>query len=263
MSADGALANPQPKAGRQWWALTTRGVGGLVRNGEIVLAIVAPAFLAICFYLPLRSIMNAYPGMDYAQFLMPIITLQSISFVTSSAAMRSSFDRTHGINTRFRTLPMPTPVPALARMSADMVLLFAALICATIVCLIMGWRPEGGVVGTAGLYGIAVAVGASLALIADAIGLLANSPEATSQALALPVLILGMLSTGFVPESQFPDWIAPFVRNQPISQFANAMRALNDGTATTSVVMPAIWWCIGLFVTGLILLVLGIRRLQR
>lgn len=248
---------------QQWWTLTSRGLGSLLRSGEVILALVAPAFLAVCFYLPLRSIMNSFPGMDYAQFLMPIITLQSISFVASSAAMRSSFDRAHGINTRFRTLPMRISIPVLARISTSLVLLGVALVCATVVCLIIGWRPEGGVSGTVGLYAIAVAVGASVALIADAIGLLASSPEATSQALALPVLILGMLSTGFVPESQFPDWIAPFVRNQPVSQFANAMRAFNDGTATPDVVLPAVWWCIGLFAVGIALLFLGVRRMQR
>lgn len=248
---------------RQWWALTLRGLGGVIRNGEIVLALVSPAFLAVCFYLPLRSIMNQTPGMDYAQFLMPIITLQSISFVASSAAMRSSFDRTRGINTRFRTMPIALPVPAMARASTNIALLIVALFCATIVCLIMGWRPGGGVAGTIGLYALALAVGACVALVADALGMLASSPEATSQALALPLLILGMFSTGFVPEDRFPEWIAPFVRNQPVSQFAAAMRAINDGTASIEVVLPALWWCLGLFSLGATMLAIGIRKVHR
>ncbi|ACY22920.1 ABC-2 type transporter [Gordonia bronchialis DSM 43247] len=263
MTTEHLLDAPHITSRQQWWALTARGLGSLLRSGEVILALIAPAFLAVCFYLPLRSIMNQYPGMNYAQFLMPIITLQSISFVASSAAMRSSFDRAHGINTRFRTMPMHISIPALARISTSLVLLAIALCCATAVCLVIGWRPQGGVSGTVGLYAIAVAVGAAVALIADGIGLLASSPEATSQALALPVLILGMLSTGFVPESQFPDWIAPFARNQPVSQFANAMRAFNENTATPSVILPAVWWFIGLFVLGAVLLYLGMRKAQR
>lgn len=248
---------------RQWWALTVRGVGGLVRNGEIVFAFVAPAFIAVCFYLPLQSIMNQYQGMDYAQYLMPIIALQSVGFVASSAALRSSVDGTKGINTRFRTLPMPHAVPALARLGADIVLLVASLICATVASLVIGWRPQGGVSGTIGLYLVALAVGVLVALIADAIGSLAGSPESTSQILGLPILVFGMLSTGMVPESQFPDWIAPFVRNQPISQFANSMRAFNDGTATFSIVSPTIWWCLGLAGLAGVLLVLAQRKQMR
>lgn len=241
-------------------ALTARGVIAMIRNGEVVFAFLAPAFLATCFYLPLRSVMDRYPGMDYAQYLMPIITLQSLAFVGATAAMRSSFDRVKGINTRFRTLPMSASVPVLARAGTNAVLLIIALACATIASLIIGWRPQGSVVETVGLYAIAIVIGLFFTLVTDAVGLLAGSPEATSQALALPVLVLGMLSTGFAPVDQFPDWIAPFVRNQPISQFANALRSLTDGTSSWAVVAPALWWCVGLGLLGVALTALAVRR---
>ncbi|GAA3697864.1 ABC transporter permease [Gordonia hankookensis] len=257
------LIRPRTRAGAQWWTLTGRGVSSMVRNGEIIFAFVAPVLLAICFYVPLRSIMNAAPGMDYADFLMPIISLQSVSFVASSAAMRSAVDATKGINTRFRTLPMPPVIPPLARMGTNTVLLVISIICATATSLVMGWRPNGGVLDTIGLFAVVLVVGVLIAVLADAVGLLSNSPEATSQALSLPILILGMLSTGFVPESQFPEWIQPFVRNQPISQFATAMRSLSDGTATLDLLTPTIWWCVGLAVAGGLLTVLGVRRVVR
>ncbi|MFL1599731.1 ABC transporter [Gordonia sp. CNJ-863] len=247
----------------QWWALTVRGLAGMTRTGEVLFALISPVFLAVCFYLPLRSIMNATPGMDYAQFLMPIITLQAVGFMASSAAMRSAFDGAKGISTRFRTMPMPLIVPVLARLSVNAVLLAISLVCATLASLVIGWRAEGGVSGTLGLFAIAAAVGLLVAVLADAIGLLAGSPEATSQALSLPILILGMLSTGFVPENQFPDWIGPFVRNQPISQFATAMRALNEGTATREILMPSLWWCVGLAVLAVVLMSLGVRKIAR
>ena len=63
-TVDSAARTPRITARQQWWALTTRGLGSLIRNGEVILALIAPVFLAICFYLPLRSIMNQYPGMD-------------------------------------------------------------------------------------------------------------------------------------------------------------------------------------------------------
>lgn len=248
---------------RQWQALSLRGLFGMVRGGEIVFAFISPAFLAVCFYLPLRSLMDSAPGMDYAQFLMPIIALQSVGFMASAAAMRSSMDGAKGISTRFRTMPMPTYVPMLARQSTNCALLVISLICATVACLTIGWRAEGGVWGTVGLYAIAFFVGVVVSILADAIGLLASSPEATSQALSLPILILGMVSTGFVPESQFPEWIQPFVRNQPISQFATAMRALNDGTATFDVLLPSVLWCIGLFALSVLLMFLGLRKTQK
>lgn len=241
-------------SGRQLAALTGRAVGSILRNGEVIFAIIAPAFLAVCFYLPLRSIMNSYPGMNYAQFLMPIIALQSVGFTASAAAMRASMDGQLGINTRFRVLPMHPAIPVLARTAANTVLLIISLIFATIASLIIGWRPQGGILGTVGLYAVALTVGVLIAVIADALGLIASSPEATSQLIGLPILILGMVSTGFVPATQFPDWIEPFARNQPVSQFTTAMRAFNDGTASWSVIAPTVYWCAGLATLAVTLL---------
>ncbi|MFC4745654.1 ABC transporter permease [Gordonia hankookensis] len=255
-------AEPQIRPPQQWWALTTRGLSGIVRNGEIIFAMIAPAFLAVCFYVPLRSLMDAYPGMNYAQYLMPIIALQSVGFVASASAMRSSMDGLRGINLRFRVMPMNSLVPVAARGSANAVLLAISLVFATIASLLIGWRPHGGIGGTIGLYAVAFVVGLLVAVIADALGLLAGSPESTSQMLGLPILILGMLSTGFVPESQFPEWIQPFVRNQPVSQFSGAMRAFNDGTATWSVVAPTVYWCLGMAGLAAGLLVWAERRLR-
>jgi ABC-2 type transport system permease protein len=198
--------------------------------------------------------------MNYGQFLMPIIVLQSIGFAASSSAMRASFDGSQGINTRFRVLPMPAAVPMLARLATNVVLLAVSLLCATIASAIIGWRPEGGLIGAIGLYAVAATVGILIALLSDGIGVVAGSPEATSQALTFPTLILGMLSTGFVPVSQFPEWIQPFVRNQPISQFVNAMRAMDTNTATWSVMQPTVWWCVGLVAGSVVLFYLGSKK---
>ena len=263
---DMLISGPTEVHTRPWQQLTTlaeRGVGKVIRNGELIFAFVAPAFLAACFYLPLSSIMNRYPGVSYGQFLMPIIVLQSVGFSASSAAMRSALDGAEGINTRFRVLPMPAAVPMLARLVTSAFLLSVSLACAAIAALAIGWRPQGGVWGTVGVFGIAFVVGAAFALLADGIGLAAGSPEATSQTMALPTLILGMLSTGFVPAWMFPSWIRGFVRNQPISQFVDSMRAMDTGTATWRVMAPTVWWCLGLTLVAAVLVFWGSGKIRR
>ncbi len=68
----------------------------------------------------------------------------------------------------------------------------------------------------------------------------------------LPQLIFGLLSVGVQPVQQFPGWIQPFVRDQPMSQFVYALRALaGDSTPATgavswSVIGPALAWAVGL-----------------
>jgi len=57
--------------------------------------------------------------------------------------------------------------------------------------------------------------------------------------LTLPILTFGLLSVGLMPLRLFPLWVHPFVRNQPISQFVTAMRALAGDT--TKRVTPVSW----------------------
>ncbi|MGO3326348.1 ABC transporter permease [Gordonia sp. (in: high G+C Gram-positive bacteria)] len=245
---------------RQWWTLTSRGLLKVLRNGEFVFAFIAPAFLAVCFYLPLRKVMDA-GGMNYGQFLMPIILLQAMSFAATSAAMRSAFDVSRGINTRFRVLPMPEWVPLLARSATNLALLLVSMVCGVVACLIIGWRADGGIWGTVTLLGITLVIGLLLALLSDGLGLVAGSPEATSQILGLPTMILGMVSTGFVPEARFPDWIQPFARNQPISQFVNVMRVADSRESLSwSVAAPTVYWCIGIGIVALMTLTAGTRK---
>lgn len=68
-----------------------------------------------------------------------------------------------------------------------------------------------------------------------------------------------MMSTGLVPAEAFPGWIQPFVRNQPVSQAAAALRGLADGEFPAAVTISVVW-CAGLIVVFTALSVLVERR---
>ncbi|MBE7159602.1 MAG: ABC transporter permease [Williamsia herbipolensis] len=246
MVGDGVRPDVRPMG--QIAALTARSLRSMFRQGEFYLGIFAPIMLAICFYVPLRSIFDSIPGVHYGQFLMPVICLQSVGFVATSAAMRAATDASVGITERLRSMPVNPMIPMIARMLANTLLLLVSLAWALLAGLVIGWRPEHGVFYFLGFVVVALVVGILLAVGADAIGILANNPEATSQALALPQLILGMLSTGFVPESQFPEWIRPFARNQPISLFTELMRAFDNGSVPIDRFVAPGAWALGILV---------------
>lgn len=246
MVGDGRRPQVHPLG--QIGALTARSLRSMFRQGEFYLGIFAPIMLAICFYVPLRSIFDAIPGVNYGQFLMPVICLQSVGFVATSAAMRAATDASVGITERLRSMPVNPMIPMIARMVANTALLVVSLAWALLAGLAIGWRPQHGIFYFLGFVVVALVVGILLAVGADAIGILANNPEATSQALALPQLILGMLSTGFVPESQFPEWIRGFARNQPISQFTELMRAFDNGSVSFDQFVAPGAWALGIFV---------------
>ena len=107
-------------------------------------------------------------------------------------------------------------------------------------------------------------IGFVVSLVGDLIGMVSTNPEATTHIILLPVLTLGMVSVGFQPAEQFPEWIQPFVRNQVNSQFVYALRALaGDGTGvslTWSVLTPALVWLAGIVAATVCLYVRILRR---
>ena len=243
----GSHRRPDPIGFQQWLALTGRSLKTMVKTGELAVAVIAPLIFTVGFYLPLRFVMKLQ-GVDYAQFLMPIIVLQAMAFTAISASQVASVESLLGLTTRLKTMPVAGPVPLLSRMTRALVRSVITLVAALAYGYAIGFRFSAGAAQAALFCALALSISVALSLGADAIGTLAKSPEATSQALALPQLILGMLSCGFVPETGFPEWIRPFVRNQPISQFSFAMRDMAEGGVTASSLFPAIAWCVGLVV---------------
>ncbi|RVW04381.1 ABC transporter permease [Rhodococcus spongiicola] len=236
---------PNPNAFQQWLALTGRTLKTMVKSGELAIALIAPLIFTIGFYLPLKFVMGLQ-GIDYAQFLMPIIVLQAMAFTAISASQLASREAQTGLTTRLKTMPVLGPVPLISRMTSGLVRSTLSLAAALGYGYVIGFRFSAGLAQAALFCALALAISLTFSIGADAIGTLSKSPEATAQALTLPQLILGMLSTGFIPETGFPEWIRPFVRNQPISQFSYAMRDMAEGGVTASTLFPALAWCVGL-----------------
>ncbi|BBX70193.1 ABC transporter permease [Mycolicibacterium psychrotolerans] len=240
---------------QQWWVLTIRMVIPSLRNGEVVTLIAGSIMFTIGFYIPLKEMTGAATGMSsYAQFLTPMVVIVAITFAAVSAAFRSASDAGLGINRRFKTMPIPSLVPLASRMSASVYRCTVAMAVSLACGHVIGFRFHNGFWYLAAFCGLSLLVGIALSLLGDFIGISTENPEATTHLILLPQLIFGFLSVGVQPVERFPDWIQPFVRNQPVSQFVYALRALAGDTsptvpaATWSVIGPALLWAIGIIV---------------
>ena len=205
-------------------------------RGEFLAAVTMPLVFALGFYLPLRLVM-ANHGIDYAQFLMPIIVLQTAAFTAVAAAQRATLDKMRGMTRRLSAMPVHAR-PGIGPMSTAAVRSIVSICAALLFGSLLGFSFNGGALDTIAFVGFSLLVGLLLALGADCLGMTARSTESTSQLLILPQLVLGLVSTGFVPESGFPEWARPFARNQPVSHFSSTMRELADGIPTLQTALP-------------------------
>jgi ABC-2 type transport system permease protein len=256
MTASIAL-RPEPSALQQWWVLTVRSIVPTLRNGEWATAVAASVIFTAGFYIPLKDFMGAATqgiSSSYAQYLTPLIALQAITFASISGAFRAATDAAAGINRRFGSMPIAALTPAAARMSANMYRCVVGLTIALICGYTIGFRFHRGPFYVVGFCLLVLLVGLVLSSLFDLIGTRIRDPEATTPLLMLPQLIFGLVSVGIQPAEQFPGWIQPIVRNQPVSQFIYALRALagdttaSAGSPTWSVMTPTYLWLLGLFV---------------
>ncbi|CAN1486706.1 MAG TPA: antibiotic transporter [Mycobacterium sp.] len=243
-----------PATVQQWWVLTSRLIAPSLRNGEVAVGIVTSVVATAGFYIPLNRLMDGpdLPTSSYAQYLLPLITLQAIAFASVTTAFRAATDSVQGLNRRLKALPIASLTPLVARISASFYRCVIALVVAVVCGYVIGFRFHRGPLDIVAFCLLALFTGLALSFIGDVIGTNSRNPAATTQWLLLPQMIFGYLSVGIQPVQRFPEWIQPIVRNQPISQIVNALQALagdsSPGTApvTWSVIGPALAWIVGL-----------------
>lgn len=241
----------------QWWVLTSRFIAPTLRNGELAITIASSVVFTAGFYIPLHEIMgNATRSVSsgYAQYLMPLIALEAITFAAMSTAFRAATDSVQGINRRFRSMPIAPFTPVVARISAAVYRCVVSLTVAVISGYTIGFRFRGSAADAVGFCVLVLAFGALLSFAADLMGTGSRNPAAMAPLLTLPPLIFGLLSVGVQPVQQFPHWVQPFVRHQPISRLVDALHALAGDKApfnaavTWSSMAPTLAWLGGLAV---------------
>ncbi|MEV0105655.1 ABC transporter permease [Nocardia sp. NPDC050799] len=218
-----------------------------VRSGDVVFAVLGPVVFFLCFYVPLHRQFEL-GGADYAQYLTPIILLQAGLFTAITATETAGHDARAGVHERMMSLPIPRVTPFLGRMAWVVVRMLLALAGGLGIGWSLGFRFEGSPWHTLVFMVLVVVFGLALSMLTDAIGTVARNSVSVASILMIPQLILVMASTGLVPAEGFPDWAQPFVRNQPMSVFADTLRELAAGTGIDLTAAAA--WSAGLLAAG-------------
>lgn len=226
-------------------ALTERSLMSAARDGEMIFEIISPAAYLAGFSVALHGLIDTGP-VSYTQYFLPAVVAQSMIFVGLLTADRAARDHLFGIGERMRTLPVPAAATVTARTVATLMRGVLSLLVALITGYAFGFRIIGGLGYAAAFLVISLLLCLAVTLGADALGSSANTVQGASHLLFVPQLLLFMLSTGIAPEKTFPEWLRPYVRNQPISQFAEALRGLASGHVALSNLAATLAWCLGM-----------------
>ena len=165
----------------------------------------------------------------YVQYLIPGIVVQTIVFITVYTGVGLNGDIAKGLFDRFRSVPIWQPAPIFGALLGDV---FRYSLAATMVItlgLIMGFRPQAGIVGVVAAVALIILFSLSLSWMWIIVGMLVKSPESVMTSSFLLLFPLTMGSNIFVDPKTMPGWLQAVVGANPVTKLANASRGLMHG----------------------------------
>jgi ABC-2 type transport system permease protein/oleandomycin transport system permease protein len=230
-------------------SVTWRNLKGMTRTPQvIVFSTIQPVIFVLNFRYVFGGALSGAlpPGVPYVDFLMPGIFVQTVTFGSTAIAVGMATDLRTGLIERFRSLPMARSAVLAGRTLADLVRNALVVALMMVVGFAVGFRIHAGVAGLLGAFLLLLAFMFSLSWVFATIGLSIGDPEA-AQAATFPLMaVLVFASTAFVPSATMPGWLQAYADHQPVSDVADAVRALVLGGPTAGKVLIALAWCAGI-----------------
>jgi len=183
---------------------------------------------------------------EYLQFLLPGILVQTVVFITMYTGMGLNTDITKGVFDRFRSLPVWRPSALVGALLGDVARYTMASTIVMALGLILGFRPEGGLVGVLLSVALLLIFSFSLSWIWTALGLLLRTPNSVMMVSFMILFPLTFASNIFVDPKTMPDWLQTAVGFNPITHLVTAVRGLMSGTVSAGQIFWVLVACAAL-----------------
>jgi len=230
------------------WVLAVRALRRIPRNPDLLTAYtVQPVMFTLLFVFVFGGAIPTPGYDDYADFMIPGIIVQQMSFGGFATALGLVDDLQKGLVDRFRSLPMSRMAVLTGRTLSDIAMNALALAVMIVVGYVVGFSfstsPQEVLAGIA----LCLLIGYAFSWVFACVGLLASTPEAANAFGFIAIFPLTFASSAFVPPETMPDWLQTFAEDiNPFSIMVDAVRSLFVGGPGGDDVLPCIAWCVGL-----------------
>jgi len=210
----------------------------------IVSVVLIPILFLSGFLLTFEQLM-LLRGINYVQYLVPIIAIQAMFFTAMGSAISLASDLQTGMVQRCRVMPI-------SRLAIFGGLLIAYLVRGAISAVILiylahfyGFRFQASWLSIIGFIALLLLFTTTAIAGYAVLALRFKEPELVNSLGIIPYAPLLLLSTGFSPAENFPSWLQPIVRTQPISHIASALRAIANSSEFTCPLLWSLGWLFG------------------
>ncbi|CAL9305297.1 ABC transporter permease [Streptomyces sp. SudanB52_2052] len=217
--------------------------------------LLTPVMLLLLFVYIFGDTMSAGMGSvegrsAYLAYLVPGILMLTIGGTTIGTAVSVAMDMTEGIIARFRTMAIHRPSVLVGHVVGSVLQCVLSVVLVGAVAVAIGFRStDATALEWLAAFGLLALVSLSLTWIAVGMGLVSPNAEAASNN-AMPLMVLPLLSSAFVPVDAMPGWFRPIAEYQPFTPASETLRGLLLGTGIGHNGWLAVAWCVGLAVLG-------------
>lgn len=181
---------------------------------------------------------------EYIQYLLPGILVMSVVMITMYTGVSVNTDIEKGVFDRFRTLPIWRPSVMVGYLLGDALRYAIASVVMLTVGIILGFRPDGGVLGVVGGVLLLLVFSFAFSWVWTMFGLLLRTEKSVMGVSMMVIFPLTFLSDIFVKPETMPGWLQAFVNNNPITHLSSAVRELMAGTTPGSSLVWALAWVV-------------------
>ncbi|MEV4437657.1 ABC transporter permease [Streptomyces sp. NPDC049577] len=186
----------------------------------------------------------------YIAYLVPGLLLMTVGSTVVGTAVSVSNDMTEGIIARFRTMAIHRGSVIIGHVIGSVLQSVASVVLVGAVAVAIGFRSTGATaLDWLAAFGLLVLFATALTWIAVGMGLVSPNAEAAGNN-AMPLILLPLLSSAFVPLHAMPGWFQPVAEYQPFTPAIETLRGLLLGTEIGNNGWLAVAWCAGLTVLG-------------
>ncbi|MEV5568147.1 ABC transporter permease [Streptomyces sp. NPDC052196] len=186
----------------------------------------------------------------YIAYIVPGLLLMTIGSTVVGTAISVSNDMTEGIMARFRTMAIHRGSVLIGHVVGSVLRSILSVVLVGAVGVAIGFRStDATVLEWFAAFGLLVLFATALTWISVGMGLVSPNAEAASNN-AMPLILLPLLSSAFVPLHSMPGWFQPVAQYQPFTPAIETLRGLLLGTDIGDNGWLAVAWCLALTVLG-------------
>ncbi|MFK4151211.1 ABC transporter permease [Streptomyces fungicidicus] len=217
--------------------------------------LLTPVMLLLLFVYVFGDTMSAGIGggpdrAAYLAYLVPGVLLMTIGSTTVGTAVSVSNDMTEGIIARFRTMAVHRGSVLIGHVVGSVLQAVVSVVLVGAVGVALGFRStDATALEWLAALALLVLFATALTWIAVGMGLISPNVEAASNN-ALPLILLPLLSSAFVPLDTMPGWFRPVAEYQPFTPAIETLRGLLLGTGIGHNGWLAVAWSLGLAALG-------------